>query len=211
MDAINLLKNNFDWLQKSHDFRDHLINPDHLLELKKGTVILETNNYIRHIPFILSGLAKVYREDNDGNEVLLYYIKPGESCIMSITTYLRDDKSSIKAIIEEDATLIALPSEEFNKHLKKYPPLNEFVYSLFQEKYLELIDFIQLVTFSRQEDRLIKYLRKEAELKGSNELKITHKKIAEDLATSREVVSRLLKKLQDRNILKQKHLIIELL
>jgi len=153
----------------------------------------------------------VYREDADGNEVLLYYIKPGESCIMSITTYLRYDKSSVKAIIEEDAYLLALPSDEFKKFLAIYSSVNEFVYSLFQDKYLELLEFIELMSFSNQEDRLLNYLTKESRLKGSNRIKITHKKIAEDLATSREVISRLLKKLQQREVIKQEHLVIELL
>ncbi len=177
-----------------------------------GTVILKEGSYIKAIPLMISGLAKVFKvEPTQGNEVLLYYIKPGESCVMSVTTLIRNTTSRVKAIIEEDAEVVIIPADEIVKIAKSYPKWNEFIYDLFNLKFEELLNVIEILTFSKKETRLIEYLRKEASVKKSNILHTTHQHIAYDLGSSREVISRLLKKLENEGLLQLRQGIVELL
>lgn len=168
-----------------------------------GTVILKQGGYVKVIPLMISGLAKVFKEEpQNGNEVLLYYIKPGESCVMSMTTLLRNTASQVKAVIEEKAEVVVIPADKAMEIAKNYPRWNEFIFNLFNLKFEELLHVIETLTFSNKDSRLIDYLKKEAILKNTTILKTTHQKIAYDLGSSREVISRLLKKLEADGVLK---------
>lgn len=168
-----------------------------------GTVILKQGSYVKVIPLLLSGLAKVFKEESEnGNEVLLYYIKPGESCVMSMTTLLHNTTSQVKAIIEEKAEVVVIPADKAMQVAKKYPRWNEFIYDLFNLKYQELLNVIEILTFSNKDARLFEYLKKESKLKNTNTLQTTHQHIAYDLGSSREVISRLLKKLEAEGTIK---------
>lgn len=161
---------------------------------------------------MISGLAKVFKEEEtNGNEVLLYYIKPGESCVMSITTLTKNEKSNVKAIIEEDSKVVVIPADKALEIAKKYPKWNEFIYDLFNLKFNELLNSIELLTFSNKDLRLYKYLKKESNLKNTNILHTTHQHIAYDLGSSREVISRLLKKLEKEGLIKLRQKNIEVL
>lgn len=181
-------------------------------KFKAGTVILKEGAYVKAIPLMTSGLAKVFKvEPVNGNEVLLYYIKPGESCIMSVTTLIRNQTSTVKAIIEEDAEIVIIPADKVVKIGRSYPQWNEFIYDLFNLKFEELLDVIGILTFSNKEKRLIEYLKKESKLKKSNTIHTTHQHIAYDLGSSREVISRLLKKLEKEDVLCLKQGVIKIL
>ncbi|WP_299676703.1 Crp/Fnr family transcriptional regulator [uncultured Dokdonia sp.] len=185
--------------------KQDLVAISNVITLEAGTVILKQGGYVKLIPLLLSGLAKVFKEDENGHEVLLYYIKPGESCVMSVTTMVRNETSQVKAIIEEDAQIVVIPSDKAMMIAKKYPKWNEFIYDLFNVKFEELLNVIKILTFSNKDIRLLEYLKKEASLKGNKLLHTTHQHIAYDLGSSREVISRLLKKLENEGkvILKQ--------
>lgn len=195
--------------QKSQDFSDELLAVGQVMELPAGTVLMKAGDYIKVIPFLMEGLIKIYREDAQGNEILLYYIKSGESCVISITASLKNEKSSIKAYVDENSTLLAVPIHDFEKLLNKYNLLHTFTYDLFNQKYNQLIDSIDSLAFTDMRMRLWNYLSKVAEAKETNEIKgLTHKKIAQDLSTSREVISRLLTALQkEEKILLAKRII----
>ena len=187
----------FPYFQKSQDFSDELLAVGKVMEVQAGTVLMNVGDYIKVIPFLMEGLLKIYREDDNGNEILLYYIKSGESCVISITASLKNEKSSIKALVDEDSTLLAVPTQEFEKLLSKYNLLHTFTYDLFNQKYNQLIDSIDSLAFTDMRMRLMSYLSMVAEAKGTKEIVgLTHKKIAQDLSTSREVVSRLLNAFQ---------------
>ena len=168
-----------------------------LMEFKAGTVILKEGSYVKVIPLLLTGLAKVFKEEENGHEVLLYYIKPGESCVMSVTTMIQNETSKVKAVIEEDAEIVVIPADKAMKIAKKYPRWNEFIYELFNLKFEELFNVIKILTFSNKDARLLEYLRKKVSLKGNSILHTTHQQIADDLGSSREVISRLLKKIEN--------------
>lgn len=187
----------FPELAKMPELRQELVEISSIADFEAGTVILKQGEYIKVIPLVLSGFAKVFKEEAvHGNEVLLYYIKPGESCVMSLTTLIRNGKSQIKAVVEEDAKVLILPAIKAMAIAKKYPQWNEFVYDLFQTKFEELLQVVETLTFSNKDVRLLEYLKKESTLKNSKTLHTTHQHIANDLGSSREVISRLLKKLE---------------
>jgi len=195
-DIQEIVAKNFPDFRKSQQFMDKLIDCGQLLEVEKGTALLDSGQYVKVIPFLLNGLLKIYREDEDGNEILLYYINSGESCVVSITTSLKNEKGSIKALVEEDSQILAVPSKEFMSLLNEYELLHTFTYSLFLSKYNALIECVDSLAFTDKKGRLWRYLIQESEIKNSKSLKLTHKSIADDLATSREVISRLLYALQ---------------
>jgi len=192
--------------QKSQDFSDELLAVGQVMEVTAGTILMNVGDYIRVIPFLMEGLLKIYREDAQGNEILLYYIKSGESCVISITAALKNEKSSIKAYVDEDSSLLAVPIQDFEKLLNKYNLLHNFTYDLFNQKYNQLIDSIDSLAFTDMRMRLMNYLTKVAQAKDTTEIEgLTHKKIAQDLSTSREVVSRLLNAFQKEGKIKLAH------
>lgn len=187
------------------DLKKELLSISKIYEFDAGTVILKQGAYVKVIPLLVAGLAKVFKEEAvNGNEVLLYYIKPGESCVMSLTAMIRNETSRVKAVIEQDAKIVLIPSDKAMMIAKKYPRWNEFVYDLFDIKFDELLNVIEILTFSNKDTRLLEYLKKEAKLKKSNMLLTTHQQIAFDLGSSREVISRLLKKLEFEGYLELK-------
>jgi len=194
------------------ELKSELVAVSSIHRFEAGTAILKPGGYIRVIPLLISGLAKVFREEPEhGNEVLLYYIKPGESCVMSITSLMRNEISQVKAVIEEDAEILVIPADKVFDIAKNYPKWNSFFYDLVNFKFDELIHVVEILTFSNKDKRLLEYLKKEVELKGTTILRTTHQHIAYDLGSSREVISRLLKKLELDGILKLKKGTIELL
>ncbi len=193
----------FPLLANMPELKEELITISSLNIFEAGTVILKQGSYVKVIPLMVSGLAKVFKEEpENGNEVLLYYIKPGESCIMSMTTLLHNTTSKVKAIVEERSEVVLIPADKAMQIAKKYPKWNEFIYELFNLKFDELLNVIEILTFSNKDIRLLEYLKKEAQLKNTNTLQTTHQHIAYDLGSSREVISRLLKKLEVKGLIK---------
>ena len=191
------LDNYFPRLATMPALKKELISISSVNTFDTGTVILKQGSYVKVIPLMISGLAKVFKEEpENGNEVLLYYIKPGGSCVMSMTTLLHNTTSKVKAIVEQTAEVVLIPADKAIEIAKKYPRWNEFIYDLFNLKFEELLNVIEILTFSNKDIRLLEYLKKEAELKGTSTLQTTHQHIADDLGSSREVISRLLKKLE---------------
>jgi len=197
MSVSTILKNIFPQLALSKVLLQEIESVSIVQEFNKDTIILKENSYVKVIPLLVSGLVKIYKEDESGNEVLLYYIEPGESCIMSIMSAEKNEKVTVKGIIEEDAMLILIPIAKLTQIRKNFPQWNLFVYELFNEKFEEVIDMIKILTFSNKEKRLEEYLLKEASIKNTTEIKHSHQEIAKELGSSREVISRLLKKLEN--------------
>lgn len=192
----HILKTVFTQLSVSSSFLKELEEVSVQVTIKENTVLLKENSYIKQIPIVLEGLIKVYKEEENGNEVLLYYIAPGESCILSIVAAEKNEKSKIKAIVEDSAKLLLIPSEKIHQLQTNHPEWNRFVYGLFDEKFYEVINRIKTLTFSTKIKRLYEYLVKETRLKQTNTLHHSHLEIANELGSSREVISRLLKKLE---------------
>ena len=197
MSIQSILKNSFPQFASSINLLQEFEAISTIKEFDKETIILKENSYVKVIPLLISGLIKVYKEDESGNEVLLYYIEPGESCIMSIMSAEKNEKITVKGIVEEKSIIVIVPIQKLQYLRRNYPQWNVFVYSLFNEKFDEVIDMIKILTFSNKEKRLEEYLLKEANIKKTTEIHQSHQEIANELGSSREVISRLLKKLEN--------------
>ena len=169
---------------------------------REGEVILDENSSIRAIPIVTKGTLKVMRTEEDGREILLYYIKAGESCIMSFLGGMHDEKSKVKAEVEEDAEILFLPMEKVSLFIKEYPEWLDYIFRVYHKRFEELLEIINAIAFKKMDERLLNLLHKKEELSGSKILSITHEQLANELGTARVVVSRLLKQLEENGNLK---------
>jgi len=167
-----------------------------LSTFKKDTVLLKEDSFVKVIPLVVTGLIKIFKEEENGNEVLLYYIKPGETCIVSIITAEKNETANVKGVVEEDVEVILISKEKLYDLRNKFPNWNLFVYNSFNDKFDEVVDMVKVLTFSNKEKRLHDFLIKKAAFNESNVVHKTHQEIANELGSSREVISRLLKKLE---------------
>lgn len=164
---------------------------------KAGSIILSENAAIRAIPIIIKGILKVMRTDEDGKEILLYYIKAGESCIMSFLGGLHNETSKVRAEVEEDAEILFLPVEKVALFIKEHPQWLDYIFRLYHKRFEELLEVINAIAFKKVDERLLALLKKLTELTHSRSISITHEQLANKLGTARVVVSRLLKQLEE--------------
>lgn len=162
-----------------------------------GSIILNENASIRSIPIVSKGSLKVIRTEEDGREILLYYIKAGESCIMSFLGGMHNETSKVKAEVEEDAEILFLPMDKVALFIKEYPQWLDYIFRLYHKRFEELLEIVNAISFKKVDERLLSLLHKKQELTNSNTLNITHEQLANELGTARTVVSRLLKQLEE--------------
>jgi CRP/FNR family transcriptional regulator len=148
---------------------------------KEGDLIMDYGKYIRMMPVILKGTVKVYRLDENGNEILLYYLSSSESCSMAYSCCVEARKSEVKAIAEDDVELLAIPNVKLDEWLCVYPSWKNYI----------------MRSFHKLDERIVAYLKEKQRLTGSSVIKASHYLIADELATSRVVISRLLKHLEN--------------
>lgn len=168
----------------------------------EGDIILDENASIRSIPIVMKGMLKVIRTEEDGREILLYYIKAGESCIMSFLGGMHNEKSIVRAEIEEDAEILFLPVDKVSLFIKEHPEWLDYIFRLYHKRFEELLDIINAIAFKKVDERLLNLLQKKSELIHSETINTTHEQLANELGTARVVVSRLLKQLEEEGRLK---------
>lgn len=167
-----------------------------------GDILMNENSHIRSIPIVTKGSIKVIRTEEDGREILLYYIKSGESCIMSFLGGLHNETSKIKAEIEDDAEILFLPMDKVSLFIKEYPQWLDYIFRLYHKRFEELLDIVNAIAFKKVDERLLKLLYKKSELNNSKVILTTHEQLANELGTARVVVSRLLKQLEENGEVK---------
>ena len=186
-------------------FESHLIaeieQSGKLMHLEAGTVMLEPGGYVRFIPLLVSGSIKVFRQGGDGGEILLYYVFPKETCAMSLTCCMANQQSNVKVIAEEDTTIIAVPLSKSDEWFTQFPTWKQFIMQSYAHRFEELLKAIDGVAFFKVDERLHQYLIEKSNLFKSTIVQLSHQQIAEELNTSREVVSRMLKQLENRGLL----------
>ena len=171
-------------------------------EIKAGETILDIGQIVREMPIILSGTVKVSRIDEDGKELLLYYVNPNESCAMTFTCCMQQYPSEIKAVAEEDVTMLAIPITYMDEWLVKYPTWKSFVMRTIRNRFHEMLNVIDQIAFQKLDERLVYYLKEKSKVTGSTLINLSHEQIASELATTRVVISRLLKALEnDKKVL----------
>lgn len=167
----------------------------------EGEVILNENAYIRSIPIVTKGSIKVMRTDDDGREILLYYIRSGESCIMSFLGGIHHETSKIRAIAEEYTEILFIPVDKVPQLIKEFPEWLDYIFRLYHKRFEELLEVVNAVAFKKVDERLLNLLRLKSENSHSRTLAVTHEQLATELGTARVVVSRLLKRLEEEGLL----------
>jgi CRP/FNR family transcriptional regulator, anaerobic regulatory protein len=190
--------------------QEQIVGVSQVVEIAENTEILREGQYIKVIPLVIEGLLKVFTKYED-KELLLYYIQPNESCVMSFTASLKNEPSKVFAITEENTKLLLLPVEKVSKWIEEFPDLNNLFFQQYNLRYSDLLETINQLLFDKMDKRLLDYLLEKVKLTKKNPLKISHRQIASELGTAREVISRVMKKLENENKVKQHSNSVEIL
>lgn len=165
--------------------------------VKEGGVILDAGQTVRIIPLLLKGILKITRMEDSGKELLLYYVHANESCAMTFTCCMQQYPSEIRAMAETDVEFLAIPIGVMDEWLSKFPTWKSFVMRTIRNRFDELLNAIDQLAFQKLDERLVHYLKEKSSATGSSLINISHEEIATEMASSREVISRLLKKLEN--------------
>lgn len=168
-----------------------------IVHFQAGDVIMDYGKYVRMMPIILSGTVKVLRKDENGKEILLYYLSDNESCSMAYGCCIAAKKSEVKAVAEDDGKLLAIPFVKLTDWLCKYDTWRNYIFNSFNERFVELLNSIDIMAFGKMDKRVREYLKEKSERSGSSIVKVSHYKIADELATTRVVISRILKQFEN--------------
>ena len=169
---------------------------------KEGDIILSEHAHINSIPIVLTGSLRVIKTDEHDREILLYYIKAGESCIMSFLGGMHNNTSKVNAVAEENTEILFIPIEKVTLLIKEYPEWLNYIFRLYHKRFEELLDVVNDVTFKKMDERILDFIRKKCDLTKNSILSITHEQLANELGTVREVISRLLKTMEFEGLVK---------
>jgi CRP/FNR family transcriptional regulator len=192
------IKNNFNTFLEN-TLIDEIIVFGKISSHKEGDVIIDYNKMIKAMPIVLSGSIRVMRQEDGGREILLYYLNSNESCAMAYTCCMEARKSEIKAIAETDTEILSIPHDKLDEWLVKYPSWKSYIFNSFTARFNELLKSLESIAFQKLDDRLIRYLKNKTAASGKMVVSASHQQIADELGTSRVVVSRLLKMLENEN------------
>jgi CRP/FNR family transcriptional regulator len=198
-----------------HIFEEELLQEINDIAIIKtvnaGDELIRTGQYLSAMPLLIDGVIKVMREDEDGFELMLYYLEKGETCAMTLSCCTGSAVSEIRAMAETESRLLMIPIEKMEEWLGKYKSWRNFIFDSYHERLMEMVSTIDTIAFKKMDERLLEYLRNKSKHYHDSEIKVTHQDIAFDLHTSRVVVSRLLKQLEKTNRIKLNRNFIKLI
>lgn len=186
----------------SSELKNEVVEQGQINKFKEGELLMDIGQKIESIPLIIGGKIKVFREDDEDHEIFLYYLLPGEACAITLICSAREGYSKIKAVTMENTRVINLPIRKLDEWMPKHKSWYYFVMDSYQYRFEELLRVVDGIAFKNMDERLLEYLENYSKANNSNVIQTTHQQIAIELNTSREVVGRLLKKLEQRGIVK---------
>jgi len=169
-------------------------------KFQTGEVIVTEHSRVQSIPMLMEGSVKVVRIDED-RELVLYYLQPGETCVMSFMAGMFNDVHNVRMVAEEACEIAFIPIDQFKAVLREHPDMLTYMFQIYHKRFGELLDLVDAVAFRKMDERLLQFLEKRAEVSGSRILTMTHEQLAQELGTAREVVSRLLKQMETKGLL----------
>ncbi|MDO5981051.1 Crp/Fnr family transcriptional regulator [Flavivirga spongiicola] len=178
---------------------DEIIKAGHFNKIKSGGLLIDIGSELTHIPLILDGIVKIIRRKKNGEEIVLHFLERGNTCAISFANCINHKKSIFKGVVETNMEAIFLPVDHIDEWLSKYKSWRHFIIDSYHFRLIEMVDSIDGLAFMKMHQRLLKYLTNKVKISKDAELKITHQEIANDLNTSRVVITRLLKQLHDEN------------
>lgn len=167
---------------------------------KAGDEIVSEDAPVQSIPIVLRGSLKVMQSNDEFREMVMYYLQPGETCIMSFLAALYNDTSKVKAVAEEETEVVFIPIGKMRELMSKDPKWLNYVFQIYHKRFEELLDVVNAIAFKKMDERLLQFLEKKAEVSGSRDIKITHEQLGQELSTAREVISRLLKQMENEGL-----------
>lgn len=170
-------------------------------EFEEGEVLMRTGQYFRSTMLVVDGMVKLYREGDDGGEFFVYYIEPGNACALSMVCASQQRMSEVMARVVQKATVLMIPIEEMDRMMLEYRSWYYFVVETYRRRFEELLQVVDAIAFKSMDERLEFYLKKQVQTLGTNTINTTHQQIANDINSSREVISRLLKKMEQRGMI----------
>ena len=176
---------------------DEIINVGHFDKIKSGELLIDIGNEMTHIPLILDGVVKIMRREKEGEEFLLYFLERGDTCAISFVNCINKKRSIFKGVVEKDMEGIFLPVDYIDDWLVKYKSWRHFIIDSYHFRLLEMVESIDSLAFLKMNQRVLKHLSDKAKISNSIDLEVTHQEIADDLNTSRVVITRLIKELHD--------------
>lgn len=207
---IDLLKKTYGFI-----FEEKLIEEiaqvSSLHDFEEGDILIDFGDYIKKMPLLLHGAIKILREDFDEGELLLYFIEKGDTCAMTMACCMGQTKSEIRAVAETNGTVIMIPVEKIEEWLGKYKSWRNFVFNSYNNRLKEMLSAIDNLAFMNMSERLLNYIYEKAKINRTNQIQNTHQEIAYDLNTSRVVISRLLKVLENEGKIRLNRASIEVL
>lgn len=165
-----------------------------------GEVIVSEDAPVRSIPFVTKGSLKVLQSDDEYREMVMYYLQPGETCVMSFLAGLYNNPSKVKAVAEEDTEVVFITIEKIREMIKEHPEWLNYIFQIYHQRFEELLGVVNAIAFKKMDERLLHFLQKKAKVTRSKDIVITHEKLAQELGTAREVISRLLKQMESEGL-----------
>ena len=211
MQLKNYLKENFPSLMRDKGFSKEILVKAGMVEVKKGSTLIDYGSFIRFVPLVVAGLIKIVRENEDGKEVLMYYLGPGSSCAASFSCCLVRKRSEIKAVAEANSKIITIPLVDADGWMGKFAVWRNFVLEMYDQRLFDMIDAIDKLAFAHLDEKLMDYLWQRRNFTPDGKIHVSHQQIANDLNASRETISRLLKKLENSRRIKMDRQVIELI
>lgn len=205
----SLLRHNYPIFEE--ELVEEIENTSEFRTFGPNEILMRRGQYIRSTLLVLSGLIKVYREDEEGNEFLMYYLKPGEACALSMVCAARHEASPIVAKTVSETEVLLVPITTMSEWMGKYKTWYQFVIETYRSRFDELLVTIDSIAFRSMDERLEFHLKRAKEVQGKSTIETSHQEIAHELNTSREVISRLLKKMEQRGLVRLHRNAIELL
>ncbi|KFE97798.1 Crp/Fnr family transcriptional regulator [Chryseobacterium formosense] len=194
MISNQFISNKFGFL--GEDFSIELKKHAVLTDIKAKTEIIREGQKNKFVPFLIKGSIRVFSL-NDGRELIYYYIRPNDSCLMTFSSIFSDYTSRIYAVAEEDSEVILIPVSVVHEWLIKFPQINRLFYGEYEKRFIDVMNMVNDAVFHKLDKRVLNYIRQQISATGNNPIKLTHREIANHLGTSREVVSRVLKKVEN--------------
>lgn len=179
-------------------------------KIPKGQAIMNIGEPIVYLPLLLEGAIKILREDENGDELILYFLEKGDTCAMTITCGMQNATSEVRAVTENETELLLVPAEKMQLWVTKYASWQQFIFDSYHTRMMDFLETVDTLAFLKMDERLLKYLQDKAKVTHDASIINTHQEIAYDLHTSRVVISRLLKKLEHQGVIKMQrnHIIV---
>ncbi len=181
---------------------DEIINIGIYRTIDSGGTLIDIGDSMTHVPLIIDGAIKIIREDKNGDEIVLYFLEKGDTCAISFVNCINRSKSMFRGVAEKETEGIFIPVNKIDDWLIKYKSWRHFIIDSYHIRLIEMVESIDSLAFMKLDDRLLKFLTEKVKIMKTKMLKITHQEIADDLNTSRVVISRLLKQLENQGKIK---------